>query len=76
MVSIVQLTSDSENERTQFLRLPGLVADRKYRVATFDSDLSVGRDVGVFSGQQLETLGLKLPVLQPESGVILHLLCV
>ena len=76
MVSIVQLTSDSENERTQFLRLPGLVADRKYRVATFDSDLSVGRDVGVFSGQQLETLGLKLPVLQPESGVILHLLCI
>jgi alpha-galactosidase len=76
MVSIVQLTSDPENERTQFLRLPGLVADRKYQVTTFDSDLLVGRDVGVFSGQQLESLGLKLPVLQPESGMIFHLLCV
>lgn len=76
LVSIVQLTSHSENDHSWVLRLPGLAQDRKYRVATFDSDLSVGDDIGVFTGRQLESLGLKLPELQPESGMILHLLCV
>lgn len=56
------------------LRLPGLDPDRRYHVG----ELPLGRRGQPFApvtltGRQLAVHGVQLPVLSPESGVLLHL---
>ena len=68
------------------LRLPGLDADRRYRVATVPlpgerrgparSEPAWIADGIVLTGRQLAVHGVQLPVLNPETGVLLHLAAV
>ena len=75
IISVAQLAKEHEGDM-RVLRLPGLDADRKYRVSTFDANFVASHDVGEFTGKQLELDGLNLPSMRPESGTIYHLLCV
>jgi alpha-galactosidase len=67
------------------LLLPGLVADRRYRVErvplpaggaergparTSPAWLTTGAEM---SGRELAVLGLQLPVMNPESALLIHL---
>ena len=76
LVSVVKLTETKQGEESQILRLPGLGNDRRYRVAALDSNFVTSRDVVEYTGQQLSTTGLKLPLMQPETGMIFHLLSI
>ncbi|MFM7771737.1 MAG: hypothetical protein ACKO8F_03485, partial [Acidimicrobiaceae bacterium] len=63
-------------EDAQFLRLPSLNSDRRYRVAALDSNFVTSHDVGEYTGQQLSSTGLKLSKMRPETGTIFHLLSI
>ncbi|MFM9118715.1 MAG: GH36 C-terminal domain-containing protein, partial [Acidimicrobiaceae bacterium] len=76
LVSLVQLTETKHGEDAQFLRLPSLNNDRRYRVAALDSNFVTSHDVGEYTGQQLSSMGLKLSKLRPETGTIFHLLSI
>ena len=76
LVSVVQLTETKQGEDAEFLRLPGLDSDRRYRVAALDSNFVTSRDVGEYTGQQLANTGLKLSKMHPETGTIFHLLSI
>ena len=73
------------------LRMPGLLAERKYQISVInlaDIDSQSAGDLTAastfttngspleFSGEQLATDGLPMPVLTPESAILLHLKCV
>ena len=73
------------------LRMPGLLAERKYQISVInlaDSDLQSAVDLTSvstftangkpveYSGEQLANEGLPMPVLIPESAILLHLKCV
>ena len=56
------------------LRMPGLQPDRRYTVT--EIGLGAGRPLiepCTLTGRQLAVHGIRLPVLHPESGVLLHL---
>ena len=76
LVSVVKLTETKQGEESQILRLPGLDSELKYCVIKFDSNFSASHNVGEYTGQQLSTTGLKLPLMQPETGMIFHLLSI
>jgi len=76
LVSLVQLTESKQGEDSQFLRLPGLDNERRYRVVAFDSKFATTNAVGEYRGQQLSTSGLKLSKMRPETGTIFHLLSI
>jgi alpha-galactosidase len=73
LVAAVQLTTGMSLVPAP-LRLPGLLPDAIYRV----QEISLGGkrpplEPLVLSGRQLATIGIQLPVLAPETGVLLHL---
>lgn len=73
LVAAVQLTTGMSLVSAP-LRLPGLLTDATYRI----EEISLGGrrpmiEPLVLSGRQLAVHGLQLPVLAPESGVLLHL---
>ena len=82
IVAYVQLTTAPALAPAP-LRLPGLDPDRRYRVAPIPlpggrtSPLGRGRlwldDGLVLSGRQLAAHGVQLPVMTPESALLLHL---
>jgi alpha-galactosidase len=76
LVSLVQLTETKQGEDAEFLRLPGLDSECRYRVAVLDSNFVTSRDVGEHTGQQLANTGLKLSKMRPETGTIFHLLSI
>ena len=76
LVSLVQLTETKQGEDAEFLRLPGLDSECRYRVAALDSNFVTSRDVGEYTGQQLANTGLKLSKMRPETGTIFHLLSI
>ncbi|MFM8777995.1 MAG: GH36 C-terminal domain-containing protein [Acidimicrobiaceae bacterium] len=76
LVSLVQLTETKQGEDVEFLRLPGLDSECRYRVAALDSNFVTSRDVGEYTGQQLANTGLKLSKMRPETGTIFHLLSI
>ena len=76
LVSLVQLTETKQGEDAEFLRLPGLDSECRYRVAVLDSNFVTSRDVGEYTGQQLANTGLKLSKMRPETGTIFHLLSI
>jgi alpha-galactosidase len=76
LVSLVQLTETKQDEDAEFLRLPGLDSECRYRVAVLDSNFVTSRDVGEYTGQQLANTGLKLSKMRPETGTIFHLLSI
>jgi len=76
LVFLVQLTETKQDEDAEFLRLPGLDSECRYRVAAFDSKLVTTHAVGEYTGQQLSTSGLKLSKMRPETGTIFHLLSI
>jgi alpha-galactosidase len=76
LVSLVQMTESKNGEDAQFLRLPGLDNERRYRVVAFDSNFVTSRDVGEYTGQQLSSTGLKLSKMRAETGTIFHLLSI
>jgi alpha-galactosidase len=82
LVSFVQLRTGTSLAPPP-LRLPGLVEDRTYRVERLEL-APIGRgparrqpawwsDGIELSGRQLAVHGLQMPVLNPESAVLLHL---
>ena len=75
IISVAQLSKEHEGD-ARVLRLPGLDAERKYRVSTIEPNFAASHDVGEFTGKQLELDGLNLPSMRPESGTIYHLLCI
>jgi alpha-galactosidase len=76
LVSLVQLIETKQGEDAEFLRLPGLDSECRYRVAVLDSNFVTSRDVGEYTGQQLANTGLKLSKMRPETGTIFHLLSI
>jgi alpha-galactosidase len=94
IVSFAQLPNDDlklTDLESEPLRMPGLLAERKYQISVInlaDSDSqSVGDLTSVstfiangnpleYSGEQLANEGLPMPVLIPESAILLHLKCV
>ncbi|MGA0766243.1 MAG: alpha-galactosidase, partial [Ilumatobacteraceae bacterium] len=76
LVSLVQLTETKQGEDAEFLRLPGLDSECRYRVAVLDSNFVTSRDVSEYTGQQLANTGLKLSKMRPETGTIFHLLSI
>ncbi len=61
------------------LRLPGLAADMRYRIeqVALPGARAVWAGSGVvLSGAQLAAVGVQLPALHPESGLLLHLVAV
>jgi hypothetical protein len=63
-------------EESQFLQLPGLNGECRYRVVAFDSKFATTEAVGEFTGRQLSNTGLKLSKMRPETGTIFHLLSI
>ena len=76
LVSLVQLTETIHGEESQFLQLPGLNGECRYRVVAFDSKFATTEAVGEFTGRQLSNTGLKLSKMRPETGTIFHLLSI
>jgi len=73
LVAMVQLTTGMSLVPAP-LRLPGLLPEAVYHV----QEISLGGkrpliEPLALSGRQLATIGIQLPVLAPESGVLLHL---
>lgn len=85
LVAYVQLTTGMSLVPPP-LRLPGLDADRRYRVTMVPlpgerrgparSEPAWIADGVVLTGRQLAAHGVQMPVLNPESGILLHLVAV
>ena len=94
IVSFAQLPNDDltlTDLESEPLRMPGLLAERKYQISVINLADSDSQSVGdltsastftangkplEYSGEQLANEGLPMPVLIPESAILLHLKCV
>jgi alpha-galactosidase len=88
LVSFARLASSS-SLGTPPLRIPGLIDGRSYRVALVpmvpDGDGLLGPSESrpgwlddsatTITGRQLATVGLSLPMVRPETAVVVHLSC-
>ena len=88
LVSFARLTSSSSLGAPPLV-IPGLIDDRAYRVALVsmapDGDGLIGPpesrpswlndSATTITGRRLATVGLPLPMVRPESAVVVHLSC-